>query len=181
VNAGVAGLTVSTHAADISTANNIRVDANPAVLQITGQPAAIGRDIGVTASAASLQIATLAASVSVYTAPAETGQQPGGFIPRPIIYVDSEGRQVDLRAVKKATKAAVKAAPAEMKEEVRGAAQRVASAIREEDVAAMLAEAFARDMALVVEHLGRVHAAALQRSVEQILDDEAAFLILMAA
>lgn len=111
----------------------------------------------------------------------EEAPQPGGYIPRRIIYVDKDGRPVDLDDVRKVTVKAVKSASKADKREVRKAAARIVNAISEQDVALMLADVFARDLALLEANLGRAQALALQRAVEAIIDDETAFLLLMAA
>lgn len=109
-------------------------------------------------------------------------QQPGGFIPRPVVYVDKDGNPVDIEAV---AQKAVRAAPKKQRQKVRAAAERVVDAVQADDTTAMLADRFAADLRRLVAHLERAERAALELAIEEQvaaqLNDDAAFLLLMAA
>ena len=112
---------------------------------------------------------------------AETTRQPGGWLP--IVYVDREGRPVDL---KKSVQNAVEAAPASERAEIAEAAQEAIQALQEQDIEAILSEAFARSAAIMLENLQRVDAALAQIMAERIeaariaAEDDLAILLLVS-
>jgi len=117
----------------------------------------------------------------------EDARQPGGFIPRPVIYVDEAGNPVGLdseeaeravEAVKRAAKRAIKEAPPRQTQEVKASVDRAARMFAQGRVAEIAAEDAQRLLAQL-ERIDAELAAAIQWQMDE--DEAVALLLLMAA
>ncbi|MDX5367905.1 MAG: hypothetical protein LPL29_00865, partial [Alphaproteobacteria bacterium] len=190
VNLDAGSYTLAGHDLGITTTTAVNLDAGSYAL--TGNPLSLAFDVNLATGAYTLTGHDLSIDAPIavdletgeYTLTGQdlsvqipSGAQPGGFVPKPIIYVDAKGKPVTL---KKAVREAVKAAPYREKERTKQAAARVRAAVDENEAYDRM-RADLRTLASAVARVDNEIAAFLRAEAQRADDDEVATILLLAA
>lgn len=130
-----------------------------------------------TLSADSIAAASEVSAPELTVLAADPERQPGGFIPRPVIYLDEKGREVSpAKAVEQVVAKAIKEAPKPVKRKLRRVKGDVIAALRRDEFNAP------KEAKRLIAHLERVeaeYAAIVRAQIERKQQDEEAAAILL--